>query len=192
MTGSGIDRPLDVQRAEFARRRFLAMPLAGTLAWSVVGVSGLVLPDRTTVLVLFVATGMIAYLGMFLSKFTGEHFLDRTRPKNTFDALFFQTVGMSLLVYAIAIPFFMADHTSLPLSVGVLSGLMWLPMSWLLQHWVGIAHAAARTVAVTAAWFLFPASRFVAIPVVIVALYLAVIAVLEARWRRLSGADALA
>lgn len=179
-------RSLDIQFAEFGNRRFLAMPLAGTIAWSVVGLAGLLLPVRTAVYVLFVATGMIAYLGIFLSRFTGEHFLDRSRPRNTFDTLFFLTVGMSLLVYAIAIPFFLVDYTSLPLSVGVLSGLMWLPMSWFLRHWVGIAHAVARTLLVTAAWFLWPSARFVAVPAVIVVLYLLVIGVLEARWRGLA------
>lgn len=125
-------RSLEEQRAEFSQRLFLAMPLAGTLAWLLVGVGGV--------------TGSIVYLGMFLSCFTGEHFLDRSRPKNAFDGLFFSTLVMALLVYAIAIPFFLQDYTLLPLTVGVLTGLMWLPLSWIIQHWVGTFHAVARTV----------------------------------------------
>ena len=93
-------------------------------------------------------------------------------------------VAMALLVYAIAIPFFLRDYTSLPLSVGVLSGLMWVPMSWLIGHWVGLFHAIARTVLVTAAWYLFPDARFVVIPFVIVAIYAVTIVVLEQRWRQ--------
>ncbi len=176
-------RSLDEQRAEYQRRRLLAMPLAGTIAWTGVGVAGATLSPQGAVWATWIGTGMIAYLGMFLSRFTGENFLDRSRPKNAFDALFMYTVGMSLLVYAIAIPFFMADYTSLPLTVGILSGLMWLPISWVLQHWIGVAHGAARTVSVLAAWYLFPDHRFVVIPAVIVALYLVAIVVLEARWR---------
>ena len=75
---------------------------------------------------------------MLLSRFTGENFLDKSRPKNAFDSLFMLTVKMSLLVYAIAIPFFLRDYTSLPLSVGILTGLMWLPISWIIRHWIGI------------------------------------------------------
>jgi hypothetical protein len=177
-------RSLDDQRREFADRRFLAMPLAGTIAWIAAGIAGAVLPPVEATYALFIATGSIVYLGLFLSRFTGEHFTDRSRPKNTFDRLFFMTVAMSLLVYAIAIPFFMRDYTSLPLTVGILAGLMWLPVSWIIEHWVGIFHSVARTVLVTAAWYLFPTQRFTVIPAVIVAVYAVTIAVLEQRWQR--------
>jgi len=180
----GAVRSLDEQKREFARRRGLAMPLAGLIAWLIIGIGGLFLPKIVEVWLLFGATGSVVYLGISLSRFTGENFLDRNRPKNAFDALFFHTVAMALLVYAIAIPFFLVDYTSLPLTVGVLSGLMWLPMSWLMDHWVGLFHAIARTALVTAAWYLFPGARFVVIPFVIVAIYGVTILVLEQRWRR--------
>src|SRR5439155_14648397 len=64
-----------------------------------------------------------------LSRFTGENFLDKNKPKNVFDSLFFHCIAMALLVYAIAIPFFRVDYTSLPLTVGILAGLMWVPLS---------------------------------------------------------------
>jgi ABC-type transport system involved in Fe-S cluster assembly fused permease/ATPase subunit len=72
---------------------------------------------------------------------------------------------------------------SLPLTVGVLSGMMWLPMSWILQHWIGLVHGGLRTVLVVVAWYMFPAHRFVVVPFVIVALYVFAIVVLESRWR---------
>jgi hypothetical protein len=174
---------LEEQRAEFARRRFLAMPLAGLFTWMAIGIAGALLPPFPAVLVLFGGTGSIVYLGMLISRFTGEHFLDRRKPKNTFDGLFFHTVAMALLVFAIAIPFFRADYTSLPLTVGILTGLMWVPLSWIIEHWVGIFHSVARTLLVTAAWHLSPDLRFVLIPAVIVAVYAVTIYVLERRWR---------
>jgi hypothetical protein len=109
---------------EFARRRNIAMPLAGLIAWAVVGIGGATLPALLEVWLLFIVTGSIAYWGMFISRFTGENFLDRTRPKNAFDALFLYTVGMALLVYAIAIPFLLKDYTSHLPTIGILSGLM--------------------------------------------------------------------
>jgi hypothetical protein len=178
-------RSLDEQRAEFGQRRLLAMPLAGTIAWVVIGVAGWFLTPYQAIMTLFGATGSIVYLGIFLSRYTGENFLDKSRPKNEFDRLFMATVGMSLLVYAIAIPFFMLEPMSLPLSVGILAGLMWLPMSWIIQHWVGVFHAVVRTVLVVVAYFVFPGHRITAIAVVIVAVYLVTIAVFEARWRGL-------
>lgn len=178
-------RTLDVQLEEFSRRRFIAMPLAGTIAWAAIGVAGMFLPPSLAALALFVGTGTIAYLGMALSNLTGERFLDKGRPKNVFDSLFFHTVAMSLLVYAVALPFYMRDATSLPLGVGVLTGLMWVPMSWFLRHWVGWFHAIARTVLVTTLWFALPEHRFVAIPFAIVAVYAVSLVALEARWRAL-------
>ena len=183
-----VRRTLDEQRREFAQRRGIAMPLAGMIAWAIVGVAGAFLPPVLKVWVLFGATGSILFLGIFLSRFTGEDFLDRHRPKNVFDNLFLHTVAMAVLVYAIAIPFFQEDYTSLPLSVGILSGLMWLSLSWIIEHWVGIFHTLARTALIVAVWYLFPLARFVAIPAVIVAVYAVTIIVLEMRWRRVHSA----
>lgn len=178
-------RSLDDQREEFARRRLIATPIAGLIAWAIAGIGSLFLSSFAASMVLFGATGSIAYLGMFISKFTGENFLDKSRPKNTFDTLFFYSVGMSALVYAIAIPFFLEDYSSLPLSIGVLTGLMWLPITWIIQHWIGLVHGTVRTVAVVVAWYLFPEHRILAVSVVIVLLYVIAILVLEKRWRKL-------
>ena len=184
------DRSLDEQRQEFKRARLIAMPIAGLIVWLVIGILGMFLPAGKAALALFIGTGSIAYLGMFISRFTGENFLDRTRPKNTFDALFFLVVGTALQAYAIAIPFFMVMPSSLPLSVGVLSGMMWLPMSWILQHWIGIVHGGLRTALIVLVWYLFPAHRFVVVPFVIVALYVFAIVVLELRWRAMKAGSA--
>ena len=96
---------------------------------------------------------------------------------------------MSVLVYAVAIPFFQADYTSLPLSVGILSGLMWLPLSWIIGHWVGTFHTLARTAVITAVWYGFPLLRFIMVPAVIVAVYAVTIIALEVRWRRVRRAE---
>jgi hypothetical protein len=88
---------------------------------------------------------------------------------------------MSILVWGIAIPFWMIEPSSLPLSGGILAGLMWVPLSWIIQHWVGLFHAITRTVLVVGAWFLFPDHRFIVIPVLIVIVYLISIVALATR-----------
>lgn len=177
------NRTLEEQRIEFSHRRLIATPIAGAIAWSIVGISSFFLKPYNASIVLFIATGMIVYLAMFVSKLTGENFLAKDRPKNTFDILFFVSIGMSVLIYAIAIPFFLIDYTSLPLTVGILTGTMWLPISWIIKHWIGLAHGIARTVAVLVVWYAFPDHRFLAVPLVIVVLYAFAITVLELRWR---------
>jgi hypothetical protein len=176
-------RSLDEQRLEFAQNRFLAMPIAGAIVWMVVATAGALLPLNLAAWVLFLATGSTFGLGLLVARLVGEDLLGRSRPPNAFDALFMHTVAMAWLVFAIAIPFFMVDPTSLPLTVGILAGLMWLPFSWIIQHWVGLFHALARTVLVVATWYLFPEQRFVVIPLVIVAVYLVTIHTLASRRR---------
>lgn len=175
------EKTLTEQRLEFANRKFLATPLAGLIVWTIIGTIGIFCSDRMAVYAIFIGTGCIVYFGMFLSKLTGENFLDRTKPKNEFDTLFFYTVGQAILVYAIAIPFFLIDYTSLPMTVGILTGLMWLPFSWIIQHWVGIFHTITRTVAVLSLWYLLPEYRFVAIPFAIVFLYALTLLILKNR-----------
>jgi hypothetical protein len=180
-------RTLEEQRAAFASSRFLAMPIAGAIAWTVIGICGSFLPVGLAAWVLFICTGSIFGLGILVARFTGEDLLGKKGPANTFDDLFFRTIAMAWLVFAIAIPFFMIEPTSLPLSVGILSGLMWIPFSWIIQHRIGLFHGIARTVLVLAAWYVFPRHRFVVIPAVIVAIYLVTIFVLAQRARRLPG-----
>jgi hypothetical protein len=174
---------LEAQRVEFARSRFLAMPIAGAIAWTVIGIAGAFLPTGLAAWALFIGTGMIFGLGLLLARFLGEDLTGATRQNNTFDRLFMLTVLMAWLVFSIAIPFYMIERTSLPLSLGILSGLMWIPFSWMIQHWVGLFHSFTRTGLIVAAWYLFPDLRFVVIPALIVAVYLATIGVLATRPR---------
>ena len=176
-----MERTLEIQRKEFSKGSFLATPLSGLIAWLIIGISGILFPDRITVWVLFIGTGGIVYLALFISKFTGEDYLDKQKPKNEFDTLFMYTVGQSVLVYAIAIPFFLIDYTSLPMTVGILTGTMWLPFSWIIKHWVGLFHAISRTVVVLLLWYLFPEARFIVIPFAIVIIYLITMVILRSR-----------
>ncbi|MEJ0005479.1 MAG: hypothetical protein WDM77_03605 [Steroidobacteraceae bacterium] len=49
------NRPLDEQRGDFATRRLIAMPVAGLIAWTIVGLGGYFLPVRQAAIVLFAA-----------------------------------------------------------------------------------------------------------------------------------------
>jgi hypothetical protein len=179
-------RSLEEQKSEFKNSKLIATPIAGLIAWLMVLLSGLLLSADITVWVLFIATGSIVYLAMGISKLTGEDFLNKSKPTNTFDRLFFYTVVQSVLVYSIAIPFFIENYTSLPLTVGILTGLMWLPLSWILDHWVGIFHSLVRTISVLSLWYLFPSNRFVSIPFVIVIIYVITIFILNQRYKQLN------
>ena len=88
---------------------------------------------------------------------------------------------MANLAWGIAIPFWLEEPRSLPLGVGILAGLMWVPLPWMIQHWVGLFHGIARTVLIVAAWFLVPEHSFTVIPAVVVLIYAVSIAALLRR-----------
>lgn len=181
------DPSLDAQHAAFLDNKFLAMPIAGAIAWAVIGVVGALAPLSVAVWAVWIGTGMIFYLGLGVAQLTGEDLLGRERRSDFFDRVFLLSTGSALLAFAIAVPFFLIEPTSLPLSVGVLSGLMWLPFSGLIQHWVGLFHGVTRTVGIVAVWYLLPEARFAAVPAVIVAVYLVTILVLFRRYSERRG-----
>ena len=178
---TAAERTLSELRAQFGRSRLLAMPIAGTIAWAVAGVFGAFLRDDDSAsIALFLCLPAIFPLALGISRFTGEDLFGGAET-NELDRLFGYGILMSMLVWAIVIPFWMIEPSSLPLGAGVLAGLMWIPLSWILQHWVGLFHAVARTLLVAAAWFAFPSQRFTAIPAVVVAVYAVSIVALATR-----------
>jgi hypothetical protein len=181
---------LDRQHAAFVTNRFIAMPVAGTIAWTGIGVAGALLPPGLAVWAVFIGTGMIFYLGLAVARLTGEDLLGKKRQSEFFDRVFLSAVGMSVMVYAIAIPFFLVEPSSLPMAVGILAGLMWLPFSAMIGHWIGYFRAIARTVLIVVAYYAFPGQRFTLIPAIIVAVYLVTIYVLEKRFQSVRRTEA--
>lgn len=95
--------PLDQQYAVFVASRFLAMPIAGAIAWTGIGIAGALLPLEMAAWAIFLGTGSIFSLGLAVARLTGEDLLGRENKGNFFDRIFLHTVLMAVLVYAIAI-----------------------------------------------------------------------------------------
>ena len=179
--------PLEQQREDFKKNRFIAMPLAGTVVWALLGISAPFVSELTITWLLYIGTGAIFYLGAGLSYLTGERFFAKKEAKNSFDRLFFVGMIMSLMVFAIALPVAAIDHTTVPLSIGILTGLMWMPLSWAIEHWIGYFHTLTRTFGIVAAWYLFPDARVEAISAVIVAVYIVSLITLERRFQSIKS-----
>ncbi|MCG7645538.1 hypothetical protein MHM87_08025 [Alteromonas sp. Cnat3-28] len=179
--------PLEQQREDFKKNRFIAMPLAGTVVWALLGISAPFVSELTITWLLYIGTGAIFYLGAGLSYLTGERFFAKKAAKNSFDSLFFVGMIMSLMVFAIALPVAAIDHTTVPLSIGILAGLMWMPLSWAIEHWIGYFHTLTRTFGIVAAWYLFPDARVEAISAVIVAVYIVSLITLERRFQSIKS-----
>jgi hypothetical protein len=180
-------KTLEEHRAEFCRHRFLATPRSGAIAWTIVGIGSLWLNPIQASWLLFVAVGSIVYLAMAIGKLTGENLTGGFG--NPFDRLFFVGAFQAWLTLAIVIPFFMTDYRSLTLGMGIMTSLMWLPFSWIIQSPVGYLHCVIRIALIVPVWYLLPEYHFQAVPAVVVATYLVTIAVLEKRWKRLQASQ---
>ena len=164
-------KTLEQYRKEYKQKTLITMPLAGTIVWLCLGVMALFIPAKSMVLPVYIGTGSIFYLALFLSRFTGEKLLVKKAERNPFDSLFLYTLAMSWCAFAIAIPFGIQDHTAVPMAIGIVSGLMWLPISWTLEHNVGVLHTLLRTSMILLAWVAYPEHSFIVIPFTIVFIY---------------------
>lgn len=145
---------LDELRADFERstNRSMSMPLAGAIVWTVVGVLGLLLPERWAILALLFATGAIFPIALAIAALRGEQLGSNSNP---LARLMGACVLMINLLWAVHIPLFLQAPKFVPLSVGIGLGLHWVVYSWVTRSPAGYIHAAGRTVAILIAWWIF-------------------------------------
>ena len=155
------------------------MPIAGAVAWSAAAISGFFLhEDRAACIALVVACLAITPMSLVIARFLGERLVGGA---NDLGRLMGRSMLMVNLFWTVAVSFWIKEPSSLPLTAGVIMGLQWIVLGWIIQHWIGFFHAIVRTFLIVAVWWLFPASRFAAVPAAIVAVYLVSILVLAAR-----------
>ena len=177
---------LDELRADFERRarRSLSLPIAGALVWTMVGVTGLLLPTRWSTLALLFGTGAIFPLALAVARFRGEQLIENTNP---LARLMGACVFMVNLLWAVHLPLAARAPAFVPLSVGIGLGLHWVVYSWITRHPVGYVHAALRTIAVVGAWWLFPDGVVAACAGAVVLAYL--LAIYQMATRRIPGLE---
>jgi hypothetical protein len=161
---------LAVLRGDFDEHagRSLALPVAGAIVWSAIGVAALILPPTTATLLLLFGTGAIFPLGLAVAHQLGERLIDNPSP---LAALMGRCVLMVNLLWAVHLTVFALVPTYLPLTIGIGLGLHWIVFGWIIDHPVGLIHAATRTALVTTAWWLIPTHRISAVAAAVVATY---------------------
>jgi len=154
------------------------MPVAGAICWACAAILGLFLPADRAAVTLLVCCALITPFSLFIAGLFHEKLVGRA---NELGRLMGRSMLMTNLFWAVAVPFWFADPSSLPLTAGILMGLQWIVLGWIIQHWIGLVHAVLRTALVVTAWCLFPQHRFLVVPAVIVAMYVFSICVLASR-----------
>jgi hypothetical protein len=171
---------------EQATNRSLSMPLAGACIWLVIAACGYALPENQATVVMLFGTGLIFPVALLIGKLRHENLTDRLNPLSRLMGL---SVLMVNLLWALHLPLLFGAPRFFPLSLGIALGIHWIVYSWIIQHPVGIIHALLRTCLVVTAWSVFPTHRMIAVPLVIVIVYLFSLIVMA---RRVIHAPALA
>ena len=149
--------------------RSLAMPMSGALVWLVIAIFGYLLPENRATVVMLFGTGLIFPVALLIAKLRRENLTDRLNPLSR---LMGMSVLMVNLLWAVHLPLLMGAPRFFPLSLGIGLGIHWIVYSWIIQHPVGLMHAILRTGLVVTAWSVFPDRRMLAVPAVIVIVYL--------------------
>ncbi len=176
---------LDTQRLDFIRRSagFSAFPLAGIVAWTVLGLASLFVPATTALYVMLFATGAIFPLALGIAALTGQQVFQRG---NAFAALIGQSVLMVNLLWALHFLLILRQPELAPLSLALGLGLHWIVFGWIIRAPLGLIHAIVRTTACTAAYLHGGEHRMAAIAAAVVASYTLTLVQLRA-WSRRTG-----
>ena len=140
--------------------------------WSVVAWLGWAFPAEIIPWVYFGTTLVFLFNGMLLMRAgknisSGQKALKQDLPVK----LHLYLLAQVILTFAIAIPFFLEEPTSLPLTMGILTGTIWFPYSWIFNRRVGYLHVVLRTVSISTLWLLYPEQGYILIPVAIALIY---------------------
>ena len=175
---------LSALRADFECRSkgSLSMPIAGALVWAVIGFLGVFLPPKAATLALVFGTGAIFPLALVIARVRREQLISNTNP---LAKLMGMCVLMVNLLWALHVPLLVHAPEFVPLSLGIALGLHWVVYSWITRHSLGVEHAVFRSVALAAAWWMFPDIRITACAIVVVAAYSFTIPRMVARQSRM-------
>jgi hypothetical protein len=167
------DKSLKELRAHFLASSTRSLPLAGLIAWSVLGILALKVSPAVTgkaALYIMVAILPLAFL------------LDRLRGRNLFaggsDNPVTKLFNLSVIGIGLSIPLGLAgadlgnSPTLVVLTMAVLAGIIWIPYGWAAGDPVGIRHAVGRSLGCYGAYALAPSDmKASAICLVVVAAY---------------------
>lgn len=171
---------LSALRQDFERRtrRSMSMPIAGLLVWALVGLAGLALPVRTSLLVMVAATGAIFPIALAVARWRGEALVSNPNPLARLMGL---CIVMVNLLWAVHLPLMAGAPAYVPLTLAIALGLHWIVYSWIVQHRVGLVHAVLRTGLVLGAWLAWPDHRVPAVSGAVVIAYAVAIAMMARR-----------
>lgn len=180
-------RSLEELQADFRASSTNAMPIAGAITWTGLGVAALVVPERTVAglsLYIMAAILPLAFL------------IDRVRGRNLFsggDQPLTRLFLLGILMVGLTVPLVVigtggGQALLLLLGMAILAGIVWIPYAWAADDRTGIVHAMGRAAGCYLAYALVPAPfTGAAICAVVVAAYAYSLAVMRPTGPRAEG-----
>lgn len=165
---------LDDLRADFLATSTQSMPLAGLIAWLLLGLAALRLPPATTGTLALYIMALILPLAFLLDRLRGRNLFGGGNA-NPLVRLFLSSIaGIAVTVPLVVIAAKAAgDPTLVVLGMAILAGVIWIPYGWAAGDPVGLRHAVARAIGCYLAHALAPEPlRASAICAVVVVAYL--------------------
>ena len=144
-------------RVHFLATSTQSMPLAGLIAWSLLGVAALRLsPDLVGTLALYIMA-IILPLAFILDRIRGRNLFGGGN-QNPLIRLFLTSIAGIAVMVPIAIigARGAGDPVIVVLGMAILAGVIWIPYGWAAGDPVGLKHAIARALGCYAAYALAP------------------------------------
>jgi Family of unknown function (DUF7010) len=168
------DSSLSSLRVHFLATSTQSMPLAGILFWTLIAISGRVLPDAQVAYVVGFGSGAIFPLALLIDRVRGRQ-TAMSGSDNPLLGMFLRNLAVVVLLWPFVIiaASVAASPQLVVLGGAILMGIVWIPYGWADDDPVGLQHAVARCLLSYAA-FLFapPAYRTTAIAIGVVVCYL--------------------
>ena len=167
-------RSLRDLRADYLAGSTTSMPIAGMIAWGLLGVAALRLPPATIGTLALYIMGLIMPLAVGLDRLQGRNFFAGGATNPLVKLFLISVVGIAVTVPVVIIGAKGAsDPTIVVLGMAILAGVIWIPYGWAAGDPVGMRHAVARAIGCYLAFAYAPeAYRATAICAVVVVAYL--------------------
>jgi hypothetical protein len=179
----GVRVELEAERARLAllTRKGIGMPAAGMLFWLATAVVVRVWPQRPALVIMFILTGLVFPVGVFLTRLVGGNLFAKSQALTSLGLLLMLT---QLFYWPVVIVVFRQAPEWTPFAMAVLFGSHFLPYAWFYRS-VGYALLATSVVVVLSAAAIATRSPlYLAVPVLTSACYAAAIVVL---WREVTA-----
>jgi hypothetical protein len=138
-------RSLRDLRAHFLATSTTAMPIAGMIAWAVLGVAALRLPPATTGTLALYIMALIMPLAIGLDRLRGRNFFAGGATNPLQKLFLISIVGIAVTVPLVVIGAQGSGNPDLVVvGMAILAGVIWIPYGWAADDPVGLRHAVAR------------------------------------------------